>query len=236
MSRVVTPFVYWFATYFTKFVLLPLYARITVRGLENVPMTGPLIIASNHLNDADPGVLCTRIHRRIVYMAKVELFKVPGLAQFMRAFGAFPVKRNEADLSALRRSSETLKAGMALCIFPEGTRAGSAEQLREAWPGAGLVALRNDALILPVAITGSGHLSLPFMFLRLWKRYEVTLTIGEPFRLPKPERINAEEAATGSRLIMERIAALLPKDRRGYYGSSAAAATPATGGSGRPET
>jgi 1-acyl-sn-glycerol-3-phosphate acyltransferase len=230
-----TLIVYWLATNVTKYILLPLYARIRVSGLENVPREGPVIIASNHLNDADPGVLCTRIPRRIVYMAKVELFKVPLLAQFMRAFGAFPVRRNEADLSALRRSNETLKAGLALCVFPEGTRAGPAERLREAWPGAGLIALRNDAPILPVAITGSGHLSLPFMFVRLHKRYNVTLTIGEPFYLPKPARLNAEAAQEGTRLIMERIAALLPEANRGYYGSVPPAPSGAIAGDERAD-
>ena len=212
-----TTFVYWFATYFTWYVLLPLYTRIKIVGAENVPRSGPLIIASNHLNDADPGVICRGIPRRVVYMAKVELFKVPLLAQFLRAFGAFPVRRGEADLAALRRASETLKAGLALCMFPEGTRAGKAELLREAWPGAGLLALRNDAPILPIAITGSGELSLPKMFLRPHKRYHVTLTIGEPFRLDVPKRINGEAAQTGARQIMERIAALLPPDHRGFY-------------------
>jgi 1-acyl-sn-glycerol-3-phosphate acyltransferase len=214
------PFVYWLATNVTKVFLLPIYTRISVTGIENVPLTGPLIIASNHLNDADPGVICTRIPRTVVYMAKDELFRIPGLAQFMRAFGSFPVRRNEADLSALRRASETLKAGYALCMFPEGTRGGPAAKMREGWPGAGLIALRNEAPILPIAITGSQHLNLPFMFLRFYKRYKVTLTIGEPFYLPKPARINGEAAKAGTRMIMEKIAALLPEDYRGYYGSA----------------
>jgi 1-acyl-sn-glycerol-3-phosphate acyltransferase len=211
------PFVYWLATSATKVFLLPIYTRISVTGVENVPAEGPLIIASNHLNDADPGIICTRIPRRVVFMAKVELFRVPGLAQFMRAFGAFPVRRNEADLSALRLANETLKAGHALCIFPEGTREAAVAKLKQGWPGAGLIALRNDAPVLPIAITGSGRLAIPFMFLRLFRRYRVTLTIGEPFYLPKPDRINGDSAAEGTRLIMEKVAALLPPDNRGYY-------------------
>ena len=232
------PAVYWLATNITKYLLLPLYTRIEVRGRENVPAEGGLIIASNHLNDADPGIICASIPRKVIYMAKVELFRVPGLAQFMRAFGAFPVRRNEADLAALRLSTETLKIGGALCIFPEGTRGGPAAKMREGWPGAGLIALRNDALILPIAITGSQHLSIPRMFLRLFHRYKVTLTIGEPFHLPKPARINAESAREGTRLIMERIAALLPEEYRGYYGSASAGAlaserpAPTNGGGG----
>jgi 1-acyl-sn-glycerol-3-phosphate acyltransferase len=212
-----TPIVYWLATKITWHFMLPFYARVTIRGIENVPLTGPVIIASNHLNDADPGIICGSIPRRVVYMAKVELFRVPGLSQFLRAFGAFPVRRNEADLTALRRSTETLKSGLALVIFPEGTRGAPEARLREAWPGAGLLALRNDAPILPVAITGSQKLQLPSMFLRPFRRAEVTCTIGEPFYLPKPERINAAAAAEGTRQIMQRIAALLPESYRGFY-------------------
>jgi len=211
-------FVYNAATIISKYVLLPIYTRITVVGLENLPMTGPLIIAANHLNDVDPGILCTRIRRPIVFMAKIELFRVPGLAQFLRAFGAFPVKRGEADLSALRNANVALEKGMAVCIFPEGTREGPDEQLAEAWPGAALIAQRANATILPVAIHGSGKLALPKMFLYPYRKAHITLTIGEPFVLAKPARLNAEAAQDGTREIMERIAALLPEGNRGYYG------------------
>ena len=211
------PFVYHLATKVTKYFLLPTYASIQVRGVENVPMSGPLIIASNHLNDADPGILCTRIDRMIVFMTKAELFKIPGLAQFLRAFGAFPVRRGEADLSALRLASKALAEGKAVCIFPEGTREGPEEALARAHPGAALLALRHDVPVVPIAIRGSGRMAMPKLFLRVWSRYPVTMTIGEPFKLLKPARINAESVEDGTRLIMERIAALLPEGQRGYY-------------------
>ena len=216
-----SPFVYNAATWITRYVLLPAYTKISVRGLENVPLTGPLVIASNHLNDADPGILCTRIRRRIVFLTKVELFRVPLLKQFLQGFGAVAVRRNEADLSALRQANEALKQGLAVCVFPEGTRSGAEARLLEAWPGAALIALRNDAPILPVAITGSQHMSIPWLFLRPFLRYRVTVTVGEPFHLPRPKRLNAEAAQAGTRQIMERIAALLPESYRGYYGGEA---------------
>jgi 1-acyl-sn-glycerol-3-phosphate acyltransferase len=224
---VITLIVYWAATYITWYLLLPLYTKVQVRGLENVPEGGPLIVASNHLNDADPGFLCGGIRRRLVYMTKVELFQVPVLSQFLTAFGAFPVRRNEADLAALRRASETLKQGLALVIFPEGTRGRAEAQLREAWPGAALMALRNDAPVLPVALTGSEHLALPGMFLRPFRRYRVTMTIGKPFHLPKPERVNAESVKAGTQAIMEQIALLLPEQNRGFYAEAVASKQPA---------
>jgi len=211
-------FVYTTATLVSKYFLLPLYCRIEVRGLENVPPDGPLVIASNHLNDADPGIICTSIRRPIAFMAKIELFRVPLLAQFLRSFGSFPVRRGEADISTLRMANENLKLERAVCIFPEGTREGFAEKLTEALPGAAIVALRNDVPILPIAITGSGRLQIPGMFLRVDRRLKVSLTIGEAFHLEKPARLNAEAAREGTREIMERIAALLPPENRGYYG------------------
>ncbi|MPZ50681.1 MAG: 1-acyl-sn-glycerol-3-phosphate acyltransferase [Dehalococcoidia bacterium] len=211
-------FVHDTANWIIRHILLPPYVSLKVVGLENLPLSGPLVIASNHLNDADPGILSTRIPRRIVYMTKDELFRVPVLAQFLRAFGAFPVRRNEADLSALRHANEALKQGLALCIFPEGRRSGHQARLQKAWPGAALVALRNDAPVTPVAITGSQRLGLPWMFLRPIPRARVTLTIGRPFNLPKPQRLNAEAAQAGTTLIMQKIAALLPPEYRGYYG------------------
>jgi 1-acyl-sn-glycerol-3-phosphate acyltransferase len=213
----VNSFVYNTATEITRRVLLPLYTRIQVTGIENVPLQGPLIIASNHLNDADPGIICTRIPRKVAFMAKIELFRVPLLSQFLRAFGAFPVERGKADLAALRQATQALLRGQAVCIFPEGTREGPAERLTEGWPGAALLALRNDVDILPIAITGSGRLNIPRMFLRLLQRRAVTFTVGAPFRLDRPARINAEAAMDGTRRIMERIAALLPDDHQGYY-------------------
>jgi 1-acyl-sn-glycerol-3-phosphate acyltransferase len=198
-----------------------LYASVTVHGVENLPLKGPIIVASNHLNDADPGVLSMGIPRRLVFMTKVELFKVPGLAQFLRLYGAFPVRRHEADLGALRRANRTLQEGLALLVFPEGTRSGRQAVLGKGWPGTALIALRNSVPIVPVAITGSQNMSLPLLFVRPFPRQRITLTIGEPFFLPEPERLNAAAAAEGTEIIMQKIAALLPEEYRGYYGSEA---------------
>lgn len=212
---------YWLVTTFVHYFLLPLYAGVKVSGLDNVPRGGPVIICSNHLNDADPGILATRLPRRLVFMTKVELFRVPGLAQFLHLYGAFPVRRGEADLSALRRSNGALNDGLALVLFPEGTRAGSRANLGQAWPGAALIALRNRVPIVPAAITGSQDMAMPMMFLRALRRRRVTLTVGEPFYLDIPDRVNSAAVAAGTEAIMTKIAALLPPEYRGYYGNEA---------------
>jgi 1-acyl-sn-glycerol-3-phosphate acyltransferase len=202
---------------------LPFYATLEVKGIENVPPSGPVVVVANHLNDTDPGILAWSLPRHLFFMTKVELFKIPVLKQFLQAYGAFPVRRGEADLGALRTASEILKRGDALVIYPEGTRSGAAARMRKAQAGTALVAMRGDYPILPCAITGSLYMALPFMFVKPFRRWRITLTIGEPFVLPKPERLNAEAAEAGTQVIMEKIAALLPESYRGYYGSSESA-------------
>jgi 1-acyl-sn-glycerol-3-phosphate acyltransferase len=214
------PLTYRLSNWLTRYCVLPFYARLEVRGVENVPHDGPLVVVANHLNDADPGILSWGLPRRLIFMTKVELFKFPVLKQFLEAYGAFPVRRGEGDLGALRAASEILKEGGALVIYPEGTRSGAAARMRQAHPGTALVAMRGDYPILPCAITGSQHMAMPFMFLKPFRNWRITLTIGEPFVLPKPERLNSEAAAAGTQVIMEKVAGLLPESYRGYYGSS----------------
>lgn len=218
--------VYRLANSLTRRFVLPFYATLEVRGVENVPPDGPLVVAVNHLNDGDPGILGWSIPRKLVFMTKAELFKVPVLKQFLEAYGAFPVRRGEADLGALRAAGEVLKAGDALVIFPEGKRSGEPARMGKAQAGTALVALRSDVPVLPCAIIGSQHMAMPKMFLKPFQRWHITVTIGEPFVLPKPARLNAEAAAEGTQVIMEKIAALLPEGYRGYYGSKPAAEDP----------
>jgi 1-acyl-sn-glycerol-3-phosphate acyltransferase len=210
-----------FTNWVCKHILLPMYASVRVEGLENVPGSGAVVLASNHLNDADPALIGAYLRRDVVSLAKVELFRVPVVGHFMRLYGAIPVRRNEADLSALRRAGEALEAGLAVCIFPEGRRSGRRASLGEAWPGAGLIAMRTGVPIVPLAITGSQRMGLPLLFLRPLPRNHVTMTFGEPFLLERPARLNGEAAKEGTQRIMQRIAALLPPEYRGYYGNEA---------------
>ena len=218
-------FVYYASSWFTRNLVLPFYGTLEVRGAENMPREGPVLVASNHLNDADPGILTWGLPRRVVFMTKAELFKIPVLKQFLVSFGAFPVRRGEADLGALRAAGEVLKAGEPLLIFPEGTASGPhGGKMLRGHPGAGLIALRTGAPVLPCAITGSEHMGMPGMYLKPFQHWRIVLTIGEPFTLPKPARITGQAAAEATRIIMDKIAALLPEEYRGYYGSKAAEA------------
>jgi len=127
----------------TMKALLLLLSDWEVEGKENVPPSGPLIVVANHLNLPDPPLLTASIPRRIIFMAKEELFRSRG-GPFVRWFGAFPVRRGELDREAIRQAMEILDAGLALGMFPEGRRSPNSG-LIQAEPGTALIALRSQA-------------------------------------------------------------------------------------------
>jgi len=198
-------------------LLFAVYCRkFEVAGKEHVPLEGGLILASNHMNNADPPAICLAIPRHPTFMAKKEMFGWPVLGLAFRAFGAFPVRRTEADLGALRAATEVVQRGEMLVMFPEGTRSRTGG-LGKGHPGTGLIALRTGAPILPVAVTGTEGVRWPWIFLKPYSIKHVRVIIGEPFRVPPVERINNESAAEATDLIMRHIAALLPPEYRGVY-------------------
>lgn len=124
----------------------------TVHGAEKVPEKGPLILASNHHQYADPVLVCMAVPRRIQWMAKREVF-VPPLDRFFRFIGAFPVDRQKGGRAALRAALGFLSEGWALGIFPEGgRRKGGAPGEDAPKSGVAMLASRADAPILPVFV------------------------------------------------------------------------------------
>jgi len=191
--------------------------RFEVVGKENIPLEGPLILASNHLNNADPPMITLAIRPRLpMFMAKSEMIRWPILGPAFRIFGAFPVRRGEADLSALRAATEHLEKGALLVMFPEGTRSRTAS-MNKGHPGTGVIAMRTGVPILPVAITGSEGIGWPWLFLKPFSVPHIRVTIGEPFHLAKHERITSETSAEATDTIMRKIAELLPPSYRGVY-------------------
>jgi 1-acyl-sn-glycerol-3-phosphate acyltransferase len=191
--------------------------RFEIAGKENIPAAGPLILASNHLNNADPPMIVLAVRPRYAtFMAKQEMIDWPVLGFALKHFGAFPVRRGEADRAALRAASQVIESGGILVMFPEGTRSRTGG-MTEGHPGSGLIALRTGAPVLPVAITGSEGIGWPWIFLKPRSVKHIRVTIGEPFHLPPVERINSESTAQATDIIMRRIAALLPPKYRGVY-------------------
>jgi 1-acyl-sn-glycerol-3-phosphate acyltransferase len=200
---------------FTHFV-----ARLEVRGLEHIPARGPAILCSNHVAWMDILAIAVECPRPQHHMGKIELFSVPVLGWYIRALGAFPVRRGESDRESLRMAEEVLAAGQVVVVFPEGHRSGTG-RLAAGHPGVALIALRTGAPIVPVGISGTEHIFRD-------RRYgpwapPVRVVYGEPFELKAagPRRTRAELEA-GMATIMGRIAALLPPAYRGAYADAVA--------------
>lgn len=207
-------------------LLARLLLGMRVVGVDRVPREGPLLVVSNHLHNADAVIVSVACPRPLHFMAKEELMAKPVIGRIIRLGGAFPVARGRADRKAIRRAVATLEQGIAIGMFPEGTRSRS-WHLEKALTGAGLVAIMGKAKIQPAAITGTEP--LPFNGAkgrqrqtrgRLWHiRPRVTVTFGEPFdlldRTETGDRLTPEAA---TRIMMARIAELLPEHYRGVYG------------------
>jgi len=193
---------------------LLLLTRWQVKGKENIPDQGPLIIVANHLSLADPPVLNVSLTRKVIFMAKEELFRHKIAGYFIRSFGAFPVHRGQLDREALRQARKVLDEGLALVMFPEGMRSRS-RKLRPALPGAALIASRSGAPILPVGIAGTEKFkNITWLF----RRPCITVNIGRPFYLPQVNgKLTKAELNRFTDLIMEHIAELLPEEYCGEY-------------------
>ncbi|PFG74107.1 lysophospholipid acyltransferase family protein [Tepidiforma thermophila] len=224
----VPPF-YWACTYLLRGALW-LVVRWEVRGREHVPMEGGLIVVSNHLNNADPPIVGAGVaKRRIRWMAKVELFRYP-FGVIPRLWGAFPVRRFEADLGAMLTAERILRQGGVLGMFPEGTRSKTG-YFGTLHPGTALIALRTGAPVLPCAVTGTEKLRNPLVLLR---RPRFTVTIGEPIRVEAVKRPTEEQVSALTERIAEAIRSLLPPGYRGPYTGGEGSAPGETDGPDHP--
>jgi cytidylate kinase len=200
--------------------------RIRFEGdVASLPKDGSLIIAANHASSADPVLIGAFLNqilgRPLNWLGKRELVEFPLTGWAFRMAGIHPVDRDAADLEAFRTAMRILEGGHVLAVFPEGTRSqdGALQRVRE---GVGMLALRSGAKVLPVAVIDSdlawprGRL-LPRFGKRVTVRYGAPFTVVDELEargLPTRGR-EATEAAT--RLIMTRIAELLPPRQRGVY-------------------
>jgi 1-acyl-sn-glycerol-3-phosphate acyltransferase len=189
--------------------------RVQVTGQENIPRTGRLIVACNHISNYDVPYIVLNLPRHPFFMTKKELFENPLFSWMIRRFGGFPVNRGERDPWAISQAGRILEAEQLLMMFPEGTRSGPKAQLKRGKSGAVKLALDHQAPILPAAIFGTQHVRLG------WRRpTEVSLQFGQPLNLvalagPPPYTHDTAQALTDQ--VMRLIAAMLPATHRGVY-------------------
>jgi 1-acyl-sn-glycerol-3-phosphate acyltransferase len=221
VARYVVPVTYRLATAFARVAVRIYFPRLAVSGLEHVPRQGPVIIAPNHLNNLDPCLLFAILPRRGVFLAHRGLFDVAPSALLMTLVGAVPVRNEGIDIEALRGARQALARGLAVVAFPEGERSRTGA-LVEGQAGAALLALRGSVPIVPVAISGTGPVGWPWVFARPFLGPRISVHFGEPFTLAGGDERGARAARAGIDVIMRRIAALLPPERRGAYGDAGA--------------
>ena len=139
--------------------------RIEVIGAENEPdeESGGYVVCSNHLSNRDVVVIAASLSRQVNYFAKAELFKIPLVAQLVRALGAFPVNRGAADVGAMKKAVEIVKDGSVVGIYPQGHRfPGVHPATTRAQSGVGMIVCRGKATVLPVAIETKDFRVRPF--------------------------------------------------------------------------
>jgi len=140
-----------------SWVLFTLFGPTRVRGRQNIPRKGGLLILSTHRADVDPILVQIACPRPVYFMAKSELFEIPILGWMIRCFRAFPVKRGEPDRNSIKRAVAYLKAGETVCVFPEGELSESGDML-PLKPGIALIVRMAQADVICVGLTGTAKM------------------------------------------------------------------------------
>ncbi len=179
----------WTYTFVRALVSLPtlLIYRVRAIGRENVPKSGPLVLAPNHLSQMDHFFCGLYLRRKIRFMGKSQLFGPPVLTYIFKHGGVFPIRRGNHDEEAFKTAYTILDQGGMLLVYAEGGRQRSGE-LGVARPGIGRIALESGAPIVPVAIHGSAKV-------RRWKRLNfprVTVQYGEPLSFEREDSPSRE--------------------------------------------
>jgi 1-acyl-sn-glycerol-3-phosphate acyltransferase len=179
----------------------------TQSGKGNIPRTGPVIFAANHISFYDPPAIGACLPRQINYFARDTLFK-GAFGRALLQIGTIPVARENAEVKSLKAIFKTLKAGGAVAIYPEGTRSTSG-QLMEPKAGAGMIACKSQATVIPTRIFGTYEIfgrddKIPKVGGSIHIAYGAPLSSAEI----DPGKDHAERYLEASRRIMARISDL----------------------------
>lgn len=198
-------------------ILLKLIAHFEIRGKEIVPLTGGMILASNHIGILDILMVYFGIDRTDLFIPVAEKFEKIGWIRWIAKYLNFLfVDRFNPDLKAIRKMIALMEDGKCLVIAPEGTRSLTGA-LNEGKPGVAYLAARSGFPVIPVAITGTAD-KVILDNVKRFRKSHITLTGGKPFIIPSltnKDRDLVLQQYTDE--IMCQIAALLPEEQRGYY-------------------
>ena len=146
-------FHYWFCWWILRGLFL-VYFRWRVVGEKRIPLTGPVILASNHASFLDPPLIGGSTPREASFLARESLFRFPVLGAFIRSINALPVDREGKSPKGLKTILDRLAKGNPVVLFPEGTRTGDGALL-PARSGVGLAVVKSGAPVVPIRIFGS---------------------------------------------------------------------------------
>lgn len=197
--------------------LFTLFSRLEVTGLENVPLQGGYILATNHLGRLDAPMVFATVDRDDCTALVADKYKTnPFFSWLVVTVKGIWINREDADIHALREARSFLQAGGILGIAPEGTRSRTGA-LEPAKTGVAYLADKAGVAVIPVAITGSETAAHSLLRLR---RPCLTIRYGMPLKLPPIPRSDRDAALqSNTDEIMCRIAAMLPPANRGAYAS-----------------
>ena len=187
---------YTFSRGLCRVVIRALYGFRAVAS-ENVPATGAVIVACNHVSYLDPVVLGIGFLRPVTYLAKKELFAIPVLGPIITGLGVYPLDREAGGVAAVRAALRALKEGRCVGIFPEGTRNLTGDVQGKG--GAALLGALSGAPVVPAAISGTRH-ARPF--------HPIRVVYGEPIRVERKRKADGDDLEKWTEEIMRRIRAL----------------------------
>jgi 1-acyl-sn-glycerol-3-phosphate acyltransferase len=188
---------------------LRLVYRVRVSGREHVPADGAFVLAPSHRSMLDIPVVGVISARRVHFMGKASLFRVPGLGPLFRMLGGFPVERDGSDTGPLRESLRILKSGEPLVVYPEGTRQ-NGPQIAKLQAGAAYLSAKSGAPIVPVGIAGTEE-AFRSRRGRLPGFGRIVVVVGEPIFPPARSGSVVKRSAIDdlSATLHERIQKLL---------------------------
>jgi 1-acyl-sn-glycerol-3-phosphate acyltransferase len=209
---------YHVVSWLCKTILRGFFGRdLRVDPSTEFPKEGPLLVVSNHLSNIDPFLFGGYAPGALYCITKRELFSNPFVSWIMAGCNCFPVDRGAADRRAMRTALDVLSRRGRLLIFLEGTRSAT-PGMRRAEAGAGFLARRSGARILPVAIWGTE--AALGRGRKLPKRVPIRMRYGPMFTLPDRAPGERRDDQAIADLIGSRIAALLPPAYRGVYAAA----------------